>query len=185
MRSRGTKATQGINGDAANLSRWMDAVGRSHAPTGEASHYEPAGLTAAQVGAACGYAHHRPQDWVTPESQVKCGVCHPPILEFDGIRRRGEDGFDELAEAAASRIVKVARCLTCNGALTAVEARAQSLYCAACAGPRRPDEVAELAIAEEELSLERRGMPAATTDELADEELELDQALDVALEADR
>lgn len=31
MRSRGTKATQGINGDAAQLQRWLDAAARTAA----------------------------------------------------------------------------------------------------------------------------------------------------------
>lgn len=33
---------------------------------------------------------HRGTDWRTPDSPGwTCGVCHPPAIEFEGIRRRG------------------------------------------------------------------------------------------------
>lgn len=93
-RSRGTKATQGINGDAANLQRWMSAGASVEAGT------------FAIRTEACQYPHHRRSDWVTPESQLICGVCHPPAAEYEGITRRGEQGFDELVVAASSRILR-------------------------------------------------------------------------------
>lgn len=88
MKSRGTKETQGINGDAAALQNRLAAMARR----------------GGQIGAPCSYSRHRSTDWITPESQVVCGICHPPAAEFDGIVRRGEPGFDDLAAAARTRI---------------------------------------------------------------------------------
>ena len=60
MKSRGTKETQGINGDAANLQRFLDAV--------------PLVVT----DAPCPFAVHRGQDWcLQAGGPVVCGVCHP------------------------------------------------------------------------------------------------------------
>jgi hypothetical protein len=117
-RSKGTKATQGINGDAAALQRWNDALAgdarlspRRHGGNKDEQADSlqrwmgsvPASL--ALVGEPCPYEHHRASDWVTPTSQVICGVCHPPAAEFDGIQRRDEDGFDELALEARERVI--------------------------------------------------------------------------------
>ncbi len=162
MKSQGTKETQGINGDAAALQRQMGAVLKF----------------AGRIGEPCAYERHRPTDWVTPESQVTCGICHPPAAEFPGITRRHADGFDELAAAAAARVVAVARCLTCEKPLADAEARAGAIYCSPCAGERLAGESAEIAIAAHEISLERRGM--RSPEDLEDE---LDQAFDAAMEA--
>lgn len=64
MRSQGTKETQGINGDAAGLQRWMEVVATS-VPTGTI--------------AACPYPRHRRADWrLAAGGPVMCGLCHPP-----------------------------------------------------------------------------------------------------------
>lgn len=162
MRSQGTKATQGINGDAAALQRRMTEAARF------VRKLEP-----------CPYERHRPTDWVTPTSQVTCGICHPPAAAFPGILRRGAAGFDELAAAASARVTAAPRCLTCSRALPEAEARAGAVYCSPCAGQRLAGEESEIAIAEHEISLERRGMPSP--DELEDE---LDQAYDLAIGAE-
>lgn len=88
MRSQGTKETQGINGDARNLSKWLAAA--------------PASSSAA-LSEPCPYPHHRPADWITPKTVLTCGVCHPPAVEFAGVRRRDEDGFAALV--ASRRVV--------------------------------------------------------------------------------
>lgn len=65
MRSKGTAATQGINGDAAILQRWLGAVG-----LGDGSL------------APCSYDRHRPFDWTSRAGLVQCGICHPPAAEI-------------------------------------------------------------------------------------------------------
>jgi len=97
MRPRkGTKATQGTNAEASSLERWTASVG------GRLASLSSAAL------APCPYPRHRPSDWVTPIGPLVCGICHPPAAEFDGIRRRGEEGFDELVAQAAARVVRSA-----------------------------------------------------------------------------
>lgn len=87
MKSQGTKQTQGVNGDAAALQQQLEKAAR--ATLGD--------------GNPCPFPRHRPTDWVTPISQLTCGICHPAAAEFPGIARRGDDGFDELADAARLR----------------------------------------------------------------------------------
>jgi hypothetical protein len=59
---KGTKDTQGINGDAIALQRWLAAAG------GGSAELTP-----------CPYPQHRGTDWqLTPAHPVMCGVCHPP-----------------------------------------------------------------------------------------------------------
>ena len=58
----GTKATQGINGEAELLQRQQSAV------LGFVRGTDP-----------CSYATHRGADWMLEEGgPVVCGVCHPP-----------------------------------------------------------------------------------------------------------
>ena len=62
-RSKGTKATQGVNGDAAVLSKQLDAAARF------AGELQP-----------CPYQRHRSlgTDWLNAGGRVICGVCRPP-----------------------------------------------------------------------------------------------------------
>jgi hypothetical protein len=157
-KSRGTKATQGINGDAATLERWATNVP----------------VSAALVGEPCPYPHHRATDWVTSTSQVICGVCHPPALEFDGIRRRGEELFDELALDARRRVIPTDR------HVEDLAPRAQRLEL-----EEQTVDLADVAPALRDL------LPKATATledsapaELEEAELELAADLDAALEVD-
>lgn len=62
-RSRGTRETQGVNGDAAVLQRWLEAAGAGDGVT------------------PCPYVRHRVSDWRrSPEHPWVCGVCHPPAV---------------------------------------------------------------------------------------------------------
>lgn len=63
MRSKGTKATQGINGEAAMHQRRLHLVQRFAVGPGE----------------VCSYPAHRGEDWkLASGGPVVCGVCHPP-----------------------------------------------------------------------------------------------------------
>lgn len=76
-RSRGTKETQGINGDAAELQRMLDVAAR---------------LTGGGAD-VCPYPRHRGADWrlvigtdgqpTVEGSPVTCGVCHPPAAGLE------------------------------------------------------------------------------------------------------
>jgi hypothetical protein len=75
-RSKGTKETQGINGDAARLGDRMAAA------------LAVVGVT----GDPCPYPRHRETDWRTgPEKHWTCGVCHPPAAEWLVGERRVDD----------------------------------------------------------------------------------------------
>lgn len=66
---RGTKSTQGINGEAALLGRFNGAV--SNIPL---------------IGTAqpCPYDHHRTSDWrLSAGGPTVCGICHPPAAGLD------------------------------------------------------------------------------------------------------
>jgi hypothetical protein len=67
VKSQGTKDTQGINGDAIALQRWLAA----------------AVPLLAGDGAACPYDGHRLTDWRLAGGPVVCGVCHPPAAGLD------------------------------------------------------------------------------------------------------
>lgn len=59
---RGTKSTQGINGEAALLKRFTNAVAVTGGPA-----------------APCPYDEHRATDWQLAEGGPRtCGICHPP-----------------------------------------------------------------------------------------------------------
>lgn len=61
-RRDGTKATQGINGEAAALQRFGGAV-----------------MAYASSSSVCPYPGHRGRDWrLAAGGPVVCGVCHPP-----------------------------------------------------------------------------------------------------------
>lgn len=68
MRSQGTRATQGINGDAAALVRAYD-VALTFAAAGRELPAQP-----------CPYPRHRGLglDWTGDGPRLVCGYCHPP-----------------------------------------------------------------------------------------------------------
>lgn len=71
MKSKGTKQTQGINGDAAALQSKMDTA-LKYSGISEDS---------------CPYPAHRQTDWrLEDQVLVVCGVCHPPARGLRFIR---------------------------------------------------------------------------------------------------
>jgi hypothetical protein len=77
-RSKGTKETQGINGDATNLQRMLELA----AKFGGDRPMDP-----------CPYDRHRSTDWRGSEEHPwVCGICHPPAAEWlVGERRASAD----------------------------------------------------------------------------------------------
>lgn len=66
-RSLGTHATQGINGDATTLQKWLDIAMRFAGPP-----------------EVCPYPRHRRTDWrLKGGGPVVCGTCHPPAGGLD------------------------------------------------------------------------------------------------------
>lgn len=89
MNRQGTKLTQGINGQAAQLQRQLDSA--LNTTLRSKIVYEP-----------CGYETHRPHHAVWADGPLICTACHPNPRP--GYVLRGQPGFDELAEAARARM---------------------------------------------------------------------------------
>jgi GrpB-like predicted nucleotidyltransferase (UPF0157 family) len=93
---QGTRATQGVNGEAGLLQRQQAA----------ALKVVPLDGSGAEQGDPCGYERHRATDWTCADTGfIVCGVCHPPGVPADvEVFVRGTHGFRRAVAARRRRL---------------------------------------------------------------------------------